>query len=270
MLAKLDGSTRISVIIGTPIVQVRSPEGITRELQRRGLNALLVPLELAAKDVPALVDALALSPSIDGIIVTVPHKEIAATCCQALTPRAQFLGAVNVMRRTPTGGFLGDHVDGESLRLALADAGVELAGARALLIGCGGAGAAIGLAVLEAGVAALALADTQGQRSEALRSKLARRFPDREIATASDASTAKRAHIVINASPVGMRPDDPSPIDVSWLRPDMAVADATTPPGDSALIIAARRLGCRTVDGRTMFSAGIGLLTDALVGSPKD
>jgi shikimate dehydrogenase len=92
MLARLDGQTRISVIIGSPIAQVRSPEGITRVFQARGRNALLVPIEVAAADVAPLVDALGRVVNLDGIVVTVPHKQAAFACCAEASERARFLG----------------------------------------------------------------------------------------------------------------------------------------------------------------------------------
>jgi shikimate dehydrogenase len=176
MLARLDGRTRVSVIIGTPIAQVRSPEGITREMQARGLNAVLVALDVQASDVAGLIAALGCIANIDGITVTVPHKQAAFNCCREASDRARFLGAVNVMRRLPAGGFVGDHVDGESMLKALAAARFEVRGCFALLVGAGGAGSAIALALMEAGAARLQIADADEARRDGLVGRLASRF----------------------------------------------------------------------------------------------
>jgi shikimate dehydrogenase len=263
MLSQLDGRTRISVIIGTPIAQVRSPEGITRVFQERGINALLVPMEIAAADVAPLVAALGHVPNLDGIVVTVPHKQAALVCCTATSERARFLGAVNVMRRLADGGFEGDHLDGESLLAALRAKGIDPAGRRALLIGAGGAGSAIGLALVEAGVMQLTIADIDAGRSSDLASRLGQRVGARVSAGDAD---ARGFDVVVNASPAGMRPGDAPPLDVTRLAPDMVVADAVTPPGVSALIAAAQAAGAATVSGQAMFDAGAGLLADHLLG----
>lgn len=264
MLARLDGETRLSVIIGTPIAQVRSPEGITRELQARGLNALLVPMEIAPRDVAALISALGRVPNLDGIVVTVPHKQAAFACCDETSERAGFLGAVNVMRRRPDGTFAGDHLDGESLSAALRSKGFDPSGRRVLLLGAGGAGSAIGLALLEAGAGILTICDTNAARREALAARLAVRFPAR--AQTGDAD-ARGFDLVVNATPQGMRAGDAAPVDITQITSAMAVADAVTPPGVSALIAAARAAGCNTVAGPEMFDAGAALLADFLVAS---
>lgn len=263
MLARLDGATRVSVIIGTPIGQVRSPEGITRVFQQRGRNALLVPMEVAGTDVASLVAALGRVPNLDGVVVTVPHKQAAFACCAEASARARFLGAVNVMRRREDGSFMGDHLDGESLLAALRAKGIDPAGRRALLVGAGGAGSAIGLALVEARVRALVVADIDGSRRDDLVAKLTARFGPCAAAGEAD---AEGSDLVVNASPAGMRPGDAPPIDATKLAPDMVVADAVTPPGLSGLIAAARIAGAATVTGQEMFDAGAELLADYLQG----
>ena len=266
MLARLDGSTRVSVIIGTPIAQVRSPEGITREMQARGHNGLLVPLEVQPADLAGLVEALGKAANLDGITVTVPHKQAAFRCCREVSERARFLRAVNVMRRRPDGTFAGDHVDGESLLLAMRGARFEVRGASALLIGAGGAGSAIALALLEAGAKRLVIAETDHARRDDLAQRLAARF-----AGAVDTGTAVATgfDLVVNATPIGMRAGDPAPLDTGLLEARMTVADVVTPPGDSALIVAAREHCCTTVTGREMFDAGVGLLTEFMLGAGR-
>ncbi len=266
MLSHLDGTTRFSVIIGTPIAQVRSPGGITRVFQARGLNALVVPMEVAPADVGGLVGALAKVPNLDGIVVTVPHKPAAFACCADMSERARFLGAVNVMRRRLAGDFAGDHVDGESLLAALRSSGFDPAGSRALLLGAGGAGSAIGLALLEAETRFLAIVDTDMTRRDQLVARLSARFPGR---CATGAPEPRGFDLVVNATPAGMRPGDAPPLDVSLLSSGMTVADAVTPPGISALIAGARSAGCKTVTGQEMFDAGVGLLADFLLGDGR-
>jgi shikimate dehydrogenase len=263
MLSQLDGRTRISVIIGTPIAQVRSPEGITRVFQKRGINALLVPMEVAAADVAGVVAALGRIPNLDGIVVTVPHKQAALACCKATSERVRFLGAVNVMRRRADGGFAGDHLDGESLLAALRAKGIDPAGRRALLIGAGGAGSAIGLALVEAGVMQLTIADIDASRRDQLATRLAARYGAGVTAGKAD---AQGFDLIVNASPAGMRPGDRPPLDAARIGPDIVVADVVTPPGVSALIAAAQAAGAVTVSGQQMFDAGAGLLADHLLG----
>ena len=175
----LSGETVVVPIIGNPIAQVKSPDGVTRRLASRGYNAVCIPLQANPGDLNALIDGLSVSTSIAGMIATVPHKFGLAERCATLTDRARLLESANVARRNPDGTWHGDHVDGVGFVAAVRSAGGVLEGARALQVGAGGAGTAIALALLEAGVAELRLHDADPARSEALVRRLSKRFGDR-------------------------------------------------------------------------------------------
>ncbi len=263
MLARLDGNTRVSVIIGTPIAQVRSPEGITREMQARGVNALLVPLEVQPQDVAAMVAALGKVSNLDGITVTVPHKQAAFACCGTVSERARILRAVNVMRRLDDGSFAGDHVDGESLINGLNQLRFDVAGRRALVVGAGGAGSAIVLALIEAQASEVVICDVDTARRDDLLQRMTARFGGRAV---GGENNPRGFGLVVNATPAGMRAGEAPPIDPTLIDPGTMVCDVVTPPGKSALIVAAEALGCPTLTGQQMFDAGIGLITDFMLG----
>jgi shikimate dehydrogenase len=83
----------------------------------------------------------------DGVIITVPHKFHATAFCRTLTDEGRFLGTVNMLRRNADGSWHGGASDGIGMVAALRDAGCEPGSRRALLIGAGGAGSAIGHAL---------------------------------------------------------------------------------------------------------------------------
>ena len=125
----LSGETLVVPIVGDPIAQVKSPDGITRAFAARGRNAVVVPLQVAADDLDALVRGLGPSGSVGGIIATVPHKFGLAAHCATLTDRARFLGSVNVARRNADGSWHGDQVDGAAYVAAILAAGGDPAAA---------------------------------------------------------------------------------------------------------------------------------------------
>jgi shikimate dehydrogenase len=258
----LSGETLVVPIVGDPIAQVKSPDGITRLFATRGRNAVVVPLQVAPADLDALLAGLGRSSSVGGLIATVPHKFGLAEHCATLTDRARFLGAANVARRNPDGSWHGDQVDGLAFVAAVRAAGGAPEGARALQVGAGGAGSAIALALLEAGVAELALHDADPDRRDALVERLRERFGDRATTGSPDPAGFG---LVANATPMGMRPGDPYPVDVARLEPDTFVGDVVTKPTVPPLIEAARRLGCRTSTGGDMFAAVAGLIVGVLV-----
>lgn len=262
----LDGTTAVVPILGDPIAQVKSPDGVTRLLTARGANTVVVPLQVVPKDLDRLVGALGVTPSVTGLIVTVPHKLAAYPHCATASWRAHLLGSVNVLRRNSDGSWHGDQLDGLALVRAATSAGCELAGASVLQVGAGGAGSAIALALLEAGVAELAVGDTDHQRRDALVRALEKHFPGR--VAASPPEPAGR-DVVVNATPMGMRPEDPLPIPVDRLSSSTFVADVVTRPAVPLLIEHARRIGCRTQTGLDMFAAVGALIADFLVGDGR-
>src|SRR5262249_43557391 len=153
---------------------------------------------------------------VDGVIITVPHKFSAAAYCKSFSEEAAFLGAVNTLRRTPDGAWHGGMFDGTGFVAALVDAGCDLQRKRALLVGAGGAGSAIGHALVQAGVASLDVLDNDTSRTGSLVTRLAA-LQRGAVNTASKDVVAESFDVVVNASPMGMRADDPLPVDVSRL-----------------------------------------------------
>lgn len=258
----LSGATRLYVIIGDPIAQVKAPAGITASFAARGHDAVLVPVQVAAADVVACVAGLSLASNLDGIVVTVPHKFTACGLCASLTERARFLGSVNVMRRGPQ-GWHGDMLDGLGFVGAIEAAGFVPQGKRALQIGAGGAGTAIALALLEADLAHLSLHDSDTARRDALITRLAARFGTRVGPGSADPTGYDLA---VNATPAGMRAGDPLPLMAERLSPMTFVGDVITVPEATPLLAAARARGCPTSTGVAMFDAAREAMVDFLLG----
>ncbi len=263
MSLSLSGSTRVHVIIGDPIAQVKAPTGLTAALQSRGHDAIIVPIHVSPDHVDAFIDAMGPIRNLDGIIATVPHKFAAGRHCATLTDRARFLGAVNLMRRNPDGSWHGDMLDGVSFLAAMRLAGREPAGQRALHVGAGGAGRAIALALAEAGVRDLAIHDQDTARRDDLVAQLHQAGWPAARAGSADPS---EADIVVNATPAGMGDDDPLPVDVRRLSPTMHVGDVITAPETTPLLAHARSAGCTTQSGIDMFNAQLDLMVDFLRG----
>lgn len=252
MLDTYSGATRVLFIVGDPIAQVKAPAGLTQALRDRGHDAIVVPAHVKPADLRDFVAVAGRMPNVDGIIATVPHKFAAAELATGLTPRARSIGAANVLRRQAGGGWLGDMCDGEGYVAGLRLQGCEPRGKRALLVGAGGAGSAIAHALVDAGVSALALHDADTARREALAAKL-RAYG--ELVPTVGSTDPRGWDLVINATPMGMRPEDPLPVDGSGLRASMFVGDVVTQPAVPPLIEHARALGCRTLTGAGMFAA---------------
>ena len=265
MTPSLNGETRLHLIVGDPVAQTKSPSGLTAEFAARGVNAVCVPFHVAAADFDDFMRVAKRAHNIDGIVITIPHKFAALRHCDEASDRARFLGAANVLHRIAPGRWRGDMTDGTAMVAALRRAGCEPGGRRALVIGAGGAGSAVALALIEAGVSRLAVVDTDDERREGLVKRLIAKAP--AVARAG-AAGATGYDLIVNATPAGMKPGDPLPIDAARLAPSAFVGDLITKPAMTPLLEAARRRGCRVVTGEDMFAVQAGHMADILLAPP--
>lgn len=255
----LDGATRLIPIFGHPIAQVKAPAGLTAEFARRGRNTIVVPFHVTPDHFDHVVKSLASVQNVDGFIATVPHKFVAHDRCATRSPRAAFLGVANVARRNGDGSWHGDMLDGLGFVRGIEAAGCHVPGRRALLVGAGGAGSAIALALLDSGVMQLAVHDTDGVKCEALIARLATVHPGKVMAGTADPAGFD---LVVNATPLGMCANDPIPIEIRALSPPTFVGDVVTVPEVTPLLAAARERGCGIQTGVGMFVNSIELMAD--------
>lgn len=248
---RISGETRLNFIIGDPIVQVKSPAGLTQAFAARGLNSIVLPVQIGTDKLGPFLDSVTAIGNLDGIVVTLPHKLACLAHCTTVSDRARHLQAVNVMRRNLDGSWHGDMLDGVGFVEAARRKGLEPVGKRALVVGAGGAGSAIALALLEAGARAIAVHDADPGRREALIGKLQRMSPDVEVG--SDDATG--FDVVVNATPAGMKGFAANAVDLQNLPSHAFVGCAVTDPAVTPLIAQARKLGCTTITGIEMYTA---------------
>ena len=249
MMQKIvDGSTQILGIVGDPIRQVRAPEIWSALFRANGLNAICVPFHVKPAELEAFLAGLRTVQNLMGLIVTIPHKPAAVLHVNALTDRAQRVQSVNLMRRQADGRWTGDIVDGVGFVKGLLSSGQRVEGRRALVVGSGGVGTAIAFAIAEAKAASVHVADIAADRA----SNLARRLEAAGTPSGTSTATAKGFDLVVNASPIGMKADDPLPIDCTDLASDAIVGDVVVHPQITPLLAEARRRGCHVQPGTVM------------------
>ncbi|MGY8631190.1 shikimate dehydrogenase [Bradyrhizobium sp. 14AA] len=262
MIPAPSGATRLYVIIGDPIVQVRSPAGVSAAFAARGHDGILVPVQVAPADLPDFLSVATRLKNLDGIVVTIPHKFACYEACASATQRAHFLRTVNLMRRRADGSWHGDMVDGLGFVGAARAKGIEPSGMRALLVGAGGAGSAIALALVEAGVSELAIHDSAIERRDALIGRL-NGLGKAPVRVGSEDPAG--FDFVANATPAGMRESDPLPVDVAHLARSAYCGCVITRPEVSPFIAEARKLGCVTGTGTDMYEQHQSIMVDFLL-----
>ena len=247
----ITGATRVYCIVGDPVAPLRSPVFFNTMFRRAGIDAVFIALQIRAEDAESGFAGLRAMRNIAGMVVTMPLKQRLLPLLDEALPGARQCGAVNTIRREPDGRLVGDMFDGKGGVLGLRWNGHEPRGKSVLLVGAGGAGSALAFALAEAGVAALTIADLDARRAEGIAARVRAAHPG---CAASAGAADPRGHaIVVNATPLGMKPGDASPIDPDRLAPGTVVFDIITNPDPSPLMLAARARGCPAIGGRNLY-----------------
>lgn len=263
-MANITGNTRVFAILADPVHQVRTPQMLNRRFEESGVDAVLVPMHVGPSELTRVVESFRFVRNFGGFIVTVPHKSSMAGLCDQLGATALACGCVNTVRRTEDGRLVGDVFDGTGFVEGLQAQGVGLEGARVLLLGAGGAAAAIALAIAQAGVARLAIANRTAERAEALVVRTREHVPEVDVKVGD--GDPKGFDVVVNATSLGMREGDPLPLDVARLDPSTLVADVIMKPEMTPLLTAAAARGCPIHLGHHMLQSQVTLMTQFLLG----
>ncbi|REE94807.1 shikimate dehydrogenase family protein [Thermomonospora umbrina] len=266
MTRSIGGATRLFAVLGDPVAQVRAPALVNPLFAELGLDAVLVPAHVRPADLAAVVRGLEAVGNLDGLLITVPHKFTVCGLAAELGRGAELAGSANALRRRPGGGWFADNFDGAGFVAGLEHAGHPVAGRRFLLAGAGGAGTAIAVALLEAGAERLTVREPDVARLDRLVGRLERHWPGRARGSAvpppGDADVVDVVDVVVNATPLGLRADDPMPFAPAELPPGCVVADIIMSPPDTPLLVAAAGLGHPVHHGRHMLDQQLDLYRD--------
>ena len=263
MVDLLSGETRLFPIIGDPIIYVKSPERLTSGFAQRGHNGICIPMQVIEADLDGVMRGLSLVANVDGLLITMPHKFAAYRYCATSSDRSRLTEVVSVMRRNSDGSWHGDMLDGLAFVKAQKDGGAQPEGARVLLLGAGGAGGAIAIALLQSGVRDLIIHDTNAARVAQLLDITAGMGQGRVTAGPPDPTGCD---MVCNATPLGMADGDPLPVASRLLTPSMFVGDVIAGHGLTPFLRAARDAGCKTANGDQMVEAVQEMMLDFMTG----
>ncbi|WP_191298884.1 shikimate dehydrogenase [Lentzea cavernae] len=238
-------------LVGSGIGPSLSPALHEREAAELGLRYTYRLLDLDELGQPVgEVLAAARAEGFHGLNITHPGKQAVLAHLDDLVPEAAALGAVNTVV-FDGGKAVGHNTDAtgfaRSVRRGLPGARMQ----DVVLLGAGGAGAAVGHALLSLGTGRLGVHDVDPERAEGLVAALKHRFgADRAVTCGPDA--VRTADGLVHATPTGMAAHPGLPIDESVLREDLWVADIVYRPLETALLAAARARGCRVLHGGGM------------------
>ena len=246
----ITGTTQLIAHIGYPTHTFKSPMIYNPYFAQAGIDAVVVPMGCKEAGYPALLRSVFSLENIRGALITMPHKVTTVGLLDEVTATVRVAGACNAVKRAADGRLVGDMFDGEGFVRGVLRKGLPLQGARALVVGSGGVGCAIAASLAAAGVSMLALFDPHHAQSEALAQRLRDNYPRIQVQTGSN--DPHGFDLVVNASPLGMNPDDPLPLDPARLSPNTFVGEVVMKTEITPLLAAAREKGCRIQVGTDM------------------
>ncbi|VAX28828.1 Shikimate 5-dehydrogenase I alpha [hydrothermal vent metagenome] len=241
----INARTKITGLIGYPVEHSLSPDMHNAAFEHLGLNYCYIAMPVKPEGLSDAVKGIR-ALNFHGCNVTVPHKQEVIPLLDEIDDEAGFIGAVNTIRND-SGLLKGFNTDGRGFMESLKEAGVDPLGKDIFIIGAGGAARAIGYYLAQRALR-LYIFDVDSGKSLPLVRDLKKL--NREVFAAEDRDSIRSSDIVINATPLGLKKDDPLPLQMDLLRREQVVCDLIY--WDTPLIKGAGEKGCKTVNGLGM------------------
>jgi shikimate dehydrogenase len=238
------GSTHLAAVIGDPIAHSLSPAIHNAAFRALGLDWVYVAFPVRSGDVPRALEGMR-AFGIDGLSVTMPHKDDAALGVDELDEDATALQAVNCVERRDE-QLIGHNTDGPGFVAAIRDAGFDPYGRRCVVVGAGGAARAVVLALGRAGAAEVTVVNRTPEKAESAAALAG------TVGRVGDAQAVVGAELIVNATPIGMGESaerGETPFAVDLLRPEHTVVDLVVHPVETPLLRAAVQRGATAIDG---------------------
>ncbi len=246
----ISGKTTLIAHIGYPTETFKAPLIYNPWFDAHGIDAVVVPMGVKAEDYPSTLRAVFKMTNIRGALITMPHKVTTLALADEVSTTARIAGAANALRKGTNGALIADMFDGTGFTRGLARKGFKFSGARCLVVGAGGVGSAIAASLAAEGVAALVLFDTHAASAQALADRLKLHYGKLEVRISPPVVAGQ--DLVVNATPIGMKDDDPLPFDLSQLAPSTFVGEVVMKREITPFLAATKARGCQIQVGTDM------------------
>lgn len=242
---KISGTTKITGLFGYPVEHSLSPAMHNAAFEALGLNYCYVTFLVHPdflKEAVAAIRALNLA----GVNVTVPHKEKVLTFLDEIDREAYIIGAVNTIVNSD-GRLKGYNTDGRGFMQSLFECGISVEDKEVLIVGAGGAARALSYYLCKE-AKRVCLFDIEKKKAEKLVNDFKNIFNN--ISNIDNVSNIDNFNILINATPLGLREEDPLPFDTNLLRGDQIVYDLIYK--NTRLLNESAKRGCIILNGLGM------------------
>jgi len=251
----LSGKTKITTLIGNPVEHSMSPKMHTMAFKEIGFDAIYIATKVENDKVKEAIESIR-ALSFLGANVTVPHKVAAMSHVDEIDPIAKDIGAINTIVNK-NGKLYATNTDGLGFVRSLKEAGVNLKGMKAVMVGAGGVARAIAFFLLKE-IDKLKITDLKEEVLNELTEKLSKRYGDKVEKFAPNDETLKKvlenADLLINCTPIGMHPNvDKTPVPKDFLKKNLVVFDAVYNPLETQLLKDVKAVGGKGISGVKMF-----------------
>ena len=237
---------KILGILGYPIGHSLSPLMHNAVIKKMGLDLLYLPFDVKPDKLSGAVDAIRIL-DIAGVNVTIPHKENIVKYLSKISEEAKKIGAVNTIVNNK-GNLCGYNTDYYGFIKSLSE-NINPRNKNVFMLGCGGVAKAIASSLIDLKIKQLTVADTDTGKAKHF---LEGSFSQIKVVKISQIpDEIRNADIFINATPVGMKVGDRSPIDKKYLRKDLFVYDVVY-NRETQLLKDAKKIGAKFSDGLDM------------------
>jgi shikimate dehydrogenase len=250
----ISGGTAAYLLPGDPVKNVRLPKMFNAAFARYGIDAVMVPMQVASRDFAVFLKSAFLARNVRGMVIAPPHKPLAVDLLDGCGLFGRVAGSVNIVRRMDNHQLEGDLFDGEGLIGALDHCNIPFRGKRVLILGAGVSAAAIGVALAEGGTVngaeSIAFHDTSPGKAAGVAAKLDAFF-DAHV-TAAENNDPAGFDLVVNATPIGLEEGAALPVDVARMDGHAALFDILLRNQPTPLVRAARARGLNAQAGFEM------------------
>lgn len=255
MTSRINGRTRLAGVIGHPLNHTLSPAMHNAAYETLDLDWVYIPLHLADEtDLMRFLGAARVLPFV-GFNVTMPFKQSMLSMCDEVAMLAQLAGAVNTVHCVD-GRFIGYNTDGRGLIESLAaETGFVPEGRSVAIIGAGGAAGAALIALILGKASKVSIVNRSLDKAEELVERVishARSTELRSVELSAAEESVTTADLIINATPLGMKDGDPSPVPGEWFSATQVACDMIYGPNTTPFVESARAAGATAVDGLGM------------------
>ena len=255
--SRLNPPARLA-IFGDPVAHSASPRMQNAALREKNHSFQYVRIHVTKPELQGALSDLA-STGFLGINITIPHKQDAVALIDEVSKEARLMGAINtvVMRGGKLHGF---NTDGPGFAAAIREEfDISLGELRVLILGgAGGAGRAITIQCLLEGSPRVVIANRNLEKGNALATEILEKLGKKITSISLEANDGDLSEVlstvdlIVNATPLGMKGSDPSPLLEGLLTPNHLVYDTVYSGGTTALCRQAELVGAKSANGFSM------------------